>query len=211
MLVACKLSATSPSTVFALDGACALLVGGSIWFLSGACKDVRKHVPHGGRGFDLNGQYNGGMSRWDGDDWELTLGIHMPKLSDEVGSPKIARQKGWMPRIDLLESSTHLMVRAELAGVPSRNVQIVYNSTRNTLTIRGDRPDELAKTPQRFQPHLLEIDEGGFSRELLLPEVELDMNHIRTEFKHGILTILLPKVGQENPVYVVEQVTLRKR
>lgn len=151
------------------------------------------------------------MSRWDGDDWELTLGIQLPKMSDEVGSPKIARQKGWMPRIDLLESSSHLMVRAELAGVPARNVQIVFNPNRHTLIIKGTRPDDLANSPMRFQPHLLEIDEGSFSREVLLPEVELDMGQVRTEMKNGILTILLPKAGQDEPVYVVEKVTLRKR
>lgn len=151
------------------------------------------------------------MSRWDDDNWELMLGASMPKLDDEVGAPKIARQKGWMPRIDLLEAASHLLVRVELAGVPARSIHVSYQPKKNKMVIRGERFDELPPgASQRYQPLLLEIEEGSFSREILLPDVELNLQEIKSEFRNGILTIVLPKAGGETSVMVVEKVTVKK-
>ena len=151
------------------------------------------------------------MSRWDDDSWELLLGSSMPKLDDELGAPKVARQKGWMPRIDLLEAPGHLLVRVELAGVRARSIHVTLRPERHTMVIRGERLDELPPdAAHRYQPLLLEIEEGTFSREILLPDVELDMGSIKSEFKNGILSIFLPKSGGEAHVMVVEKVTIKK-
>lgn len=134
----------------------------------------------------------------------------MPRRQDEVGAPKIARQKGWMPRIDLLEASNHFLVRAELAGVFANRIHLAYNGDRHSLTIRGERTDDLANVPQRYEPHLLEIEEGGFSREITLPAVDVDLNGVKTQLKNGILTIMIPKVPSDTTVFVVEKVTVKK-
>src|SRR5690606_12964361 len=139
--------------------------------------------------------------------WDLLFSINMPRLNDEVGTPKIARQKGWMPRIDLLEADTHILVRAELAGVPASRVQVAYNPDRHVLILRGERPDDLSLGPYRYQPHLLEIEEGSFSREITLPTIELNIHHVKSQFNNGILNILIPKVGQDPTVIVVEKIT----
>ncbi len=146
------------------------------------------------------------MNRRDLEEWELLLGLTMPRQSEEVGSFKIARQRGWMPRIDLLEASSHILIRVELAGVPGHHVTLSYNGDRNTLLIRGERPDELVRQPIRYQPHLLEIEEGVFAREIVLPEGDLDIAAVKTQLKNGILAITIPKIAKTTQVIVVEQV-----
>lgn len=147
------------------------------------------------------------MSRREKDDWSLTLSVQLPRFSDEVGAPKIARQKGWMPRIDLLEADSHLLVRVELAGVPQSNIQLSYNLDRNSLVIRGYRADDTHSHHERYQPHLLEIEEGTFAREVHLPTPDLLLKEVRTQLKSGILCIMIPK-SADSSITVVEHVTV---
>lgn len=146
------------------------------------------------------------MNRRDLEEWELLLGFSVPRASEEYGSYKIARQRGWMPRIDMLEAADHLLIRVELAGVPADHVSLNYNADRNTLLIRGERPDELGRLATRYQPHLLEIEEGMFGREIVLPDAELDLNAVKTQLRNGILIITLPKRAKTSQVIIVEQV-----
>lgn len=150
------------------------------------------------------------MNRRDVEEWELLLGITVPKVTEEIGSFKIARQRGWMPRIDLLEAPAHVLIRVELAGVPGHLITLSHNADRNSLLIKGNRPDELGALPERYQPHLLEIEEGGFAREVTLPADNLDIAAVKTQLKNGILSIILPKKPTTTQVIVVEHIKVNK-
>lgn len=115
-----------------------------------------------------------------------------------------------MPRIDLLEAEHHILVRAELAGVHQGKVTLSYNADRHTLTLKGERLDDLRLSQDRYQAHLLEIEEGAFSREVPLPTAVIDFGAAKASFKNGILSVILPKLRQHEPVFIVERVTIKK-
>lgn len=129
-------------------------------------------------------------------------------MTEEVGSPQIARQQGWMPRVDVLEAQTHVLVRVELAGVPTNHVFLSYNPQKNALVVRGERPGE--PEANRYEAHILEIETGQFSRDVPLPEVNLDLRSVKSEMKNGILSIYIPKESAGDQVVIVERITVTK-
>lgn len=147
------------------------------------------------------------MSRREADEWIFNI---QGRVSEEVGTPQIARQRGWMPHIDLLESETHLLIRVDLAGVPPRAIHISFNEERSILTLKGERPNGIEPTSPRYKAHLLEIEEGEFSREIVLPELHLAYESTKAEMKLGILSILIPILDQDDHVVVVERLTMTK-
>lgn len=148
------------------------------------------------------------MSRHDVEEWILEIDPSFAGL--EVGKPKFVRQRGWMPKVDILEAESHLLIRAELAGVQSSQVQITLNRDRNSITLRGHRPDDLILRNEPYQAHLLEIEEGQFFRELLLPKGRFEFQHMTAQLKNGILGIIIPKAGQADPIVIVEQITIKR-
>lgn len=148
------------------------------------------------------------MPRRDIEEWILEL--EPSHSGQEFGRTKFARQRGWMPKVDVLESETHLLIRVELAGVTTDQIQITLNRERNSLSLRGHRPDDLALREDTYQAHLLEIEEGAFFREILLPRGDFDFAHMGAKLKNGILAVAIPKAGLENPVFVVERVTIKR-
>jgi HSP20 family protein len=141
-------------------------------------------------------------------DWIAHLGYELKWLSgDFTGAPPtIAQQRGWTPRIDLLESEDFFLVRAELAGVRASEVSLRYYADRNALVIRGQRIEDDDEGALSAAPHLLEIDFGEFSREIALPESTMILAEgVKTHFRSGLLYILLPKRDQEESSVVVEK------
>lgn len=152
------------------------------------------------------------MSRRDPDEWilEIESALTGRDSNRELSSPKFVRQRGWMPKVDVLESEQHLLIRAELAGVTHQNIQIGFNQERNSLTIKGNRPDDLCNRAEPLQAHLLEIEEGSFLREILLPKGQFIWSRIQAQHKNGILTITIPKDSSEQTILVVEQITIHR-
>lgn len=138
-------------------------------------------------------------------EWVAHLGHELKWLTGELtGSPFVARHHGWTPRIDLIESEDFFLVRVELAGVRPDGVQVNYHPERHSLTVKGDRTDTLLKG-DKASPHLLEIDYGGFSRDIELPPCPLCVEGVRTQFRNGILAIVLPKLAQNHVTVVIEE------
>ncbi|MBA4292988.1 hypothetical protein C0431_08450 [bacterium] len=148
------------------------------------------------------------MNRRDVEEWILEIGPNL--ASREITTPKFVRQRGWMPKIDVLESDRALLVRAELAGVTNQNIHIGINRDRNSLTIKGQRPDDLYAREEQMQAHLLEIEEGPFYREILLPKGKFRFQEIQAHHKNGILNITIPKDTPDEPILVVEQITIKR-
>ena len=148
------------------------------------------------------------MPKRHGEEWFLTISPIVASM--EVGVPQVARQRGWMPRIDLLESETEVLIRAELAGVDPQSVVINLHEARGVIVLRGERTDDLAQRDPTYRPHLLEIEEGPFMREIVLPEAEFDFKGIQAHAKCGVLSIHVPKQSRATTVVVVESITRRK-
>lgn len=136
------------------------------------------------------------MSRRNRDDFFWQGGADLNKLSEELSSlrPKIASNKSWEPVVDLTEETTRLVLKAEIAGVSSENVELSYINERHSILIRGERAEDVESDEDRIGVFQLEILYGQFEREILLPdEIDIDVSNIRALFRNGILIILIPK------------------
>ncbi len=95
----------------------------------------------------------------------------------------------WMPRVDVFEKDTNLVVRAEVPGVDPEHIDVTVES--GTLTITGSRSFEKDEEIEGGF-HRKEIFEGRFKRTVLLPE-GTDADAVTASTKDGILEVSVPK------------------
>ena len=127
----------------------------------------------------------------------------MNKMLDQMhkGYFGFAPSETWTPNVNLYETDEAYLVCADLAGVDKDKIDVTVVDGR--LTFRGaravpTRPDcavgahvEPAGS-KRVRVHLMEIDHGGFSREVELPH-DVDKQRIAAVYRDGMLWIELPK------------------
>lgn len=147
------------------------------------------------------------MGHRDEDEWQDQIFKEMQRLAGEMAGAglKPARSKGWSPRIDLIETETHVVLKVELAGVPAEKVAIHYSATKHSLTLKGWRQDENVFPNERQTAHQLEIDYGEFWREVPMPDVPLNVEEVKASTKAGMLLLAIPK-AEKAPT----QLTVRK-
>lgn len=135
------------------------------------------------------------MPRREIEEWFWQLGGEIHSLNEELtaGRPKLARARFWEPRIDLIEEDHRLLLKAEIAGVNGEDVQLLYLPERHSIVIRGVRPEEDPTDGNRTGIHQLEIYYGDFQREVQLPDIRIDPNGIRAQYRNGILLVMIPK------------------
>ncbi len=135
------------------------------------------------------------MGHRDEDEWQDQIFKEMQRLAGEMAGAglKPARSKGWTPRIDLIETETHVVLKVELAGVAAEKVAIHYSATKHSLTLKGWRQDENAFPQERQTAHQLEIEYGEFWREVSLPDVPLNVEDVKASFRAGLLLLAVPK------------------
>lgn len=93
----------------------------------------------------------------------------------------------WSPVMDIYETETEFIVRAELPEVKQSDIDIKVKD--NTLTINGERRLHSAIMEGY---HRIERAYGRFARSFLLPG-SVDQDNIKATLKDGILQIILPK------------------
>lgn len=123
--------------------------------------------------------------------WQLNA--ELQRLSDEVIRGWIAAgtRRGWRPNVDVRETETSFIVVVELAGVDPADLEVEYNASRQSLTIRGTRgaPAETEQTSSRR----LEILYGEFEREVLLDGAAKTFAGVRATYRDGFLVVWVPK------------------
>jgi len=101
---------------------------------------------------------------------------------------------GWTPACDIYEDGEEIVVRADLAGVEPKDVDIRFEN--GVLTVKGER--KLEQEDKRENYHRLELSYGTFTRGFSLPAT-IDPEKIRAESKQGVLLIHLPKKLEAKP------------
>jgi HSP20 family protein len=101
---------------------------------------------------------------------------------------------GWTPSVDVYEDGEEVVVRAELAGVDPKDVDIRFEN--GVLTLKGER--RLEREDKRENYHRVELSYGTFTRSFSLPGT-VDLEKIRAESKNGVLAIHLPKKLEAKP------------
>ena len=101
----------------------------------------------------------------------------------------------WQPSVNLYETTNAYLVCVDLAGVDKEKIDVEVADHR--LKLRGARDvptyDGLKTEPhEKVRIHLMEIDHGGFSREVELP-IDADRRKISATYRNGMLWIEIPK------------------
>ena len=115
-------------------------------------------------------------------------------FGDERLQFRAGESVGWTPACDIYEDGEEIVVRAELAGVEPKDVEIRFEN--GVLTLKGER--KLEKEDKRENYHRLELSYGTFTRAFSLP-ASIDAEKIRAESKHGVLLVHLPKKPEAKP------------
>lgn len=93
----------------------------------------------------------------------------------------------WSPPVDIYETETEFVVKAEVPEVKGDDLSIKFES--NILTIEGER---MTKRSELGGYHRIERPYGRFRRSFVLPD-PVDKDSIRATLHNGVLNIILPK------------------
>ena len=101
--------------------------------------------------------------------------------------------RGVFPAVNIFSERDGYLVRLEIPGVAPDQLNI--ETQGRTLTIKGKRERH---GPEHVSFHRRERNAGEFSRSLQLPE-SFDPARAEATYKHGILTIRIPKKEESRP------------
>jgi HSP20 family protein len=101
------------------------------------------------------------------------------------------------PRMDIHESENALEINAELPGVSQNDVDLRIEG--DVLTVRGEKRNER----QDKQAHIVERSYESFQRSVQLPFAP-DPAQVEASFDHGVLTVVLPKKGQQEKAQKIQ-------
>lgn len=148
------------------------------------------------------------MARRKVDEWYWQVGPDFHRISEELtrSRPSVASGKYWEPRADVMDLGDRILIRMELAGVRGEDIGLLYNEDRNCIFIRGVRTEE-AIEEDRLGFYQLEIPYGEFAREVDLPDVPIQADAIRAQYRNGFLLVMIPK-GER--VVVKTTITIKK-
>jgi HSP20 family protein len=101
------------------------------------------------------------------------------------------RVSGFTPPVDVHETEEEYLVKIDLPGVKSADVNVEVNE--NVLSISGSRVADETGTAQ-----LVERPYGTFTRTLTLPQ-GVDSDSIEAGYHDGVLELRIPKPAERKP------------
>jgi len=104
------------------------------------------------------------------------------------------RRRAWAPRVDVVDREDSLLIRAEVPGVASEDLEIT--TERGALSISGTRSESLRRESDAFR--VREIVGGDFRRSITLPE-GLDLDSITATCNDGVDEIAIGKSAEVLP------------
>jgi HSP20 family protein len=103
-------------------------------------------------------------------------------------SPIFDEEKRFVPAFDLAENEDAYVVRAEIAGIHVKDLDIQF--TDGVLTVKGEKKQEKEDKLENY--HRVERRYGSFQRSFRIP-VNVQEDKIDANYKDGVLTLVLPK------------------
>lgn len=98
----------------------------------------------------------------------------------------------WLPPVDVVETESEVIVRAELPGVAEDALELSISGDQ--LTLSGQKAT--GSEPETAEVHRREIRGGDFRRSVRLPE-GVDADRAEAALVRGILTLRMPKTQPE--------------
>ena len=108
----------------------------------------------------------------------------------------------WAPPVDIYETGSNLVIKAELAGIDPKDVEVRVEN--GTLTISGERKSE--KEVKDGGYHRVERSYGSFQRSFNLPPT-VSSENVTADYKDGVLTLNLAKREEAKPKTIKIQVS----
>ena len=118
--------------------------------------------------------------------WMRPFSWDFPAL-DEIRVPL----GGKMPRVDVINRSKEVVIRAEIPGVEKRDLDVTM--TDSAVTITGSTKTERKEEKEDY--YRSEISKGSFSRTVELPD-SVDAAKAKANFSDGVLEIRVPKLKE---------------
>lgn len=118
---------------------------------------------------------------------KISSSVHFVTRATAVGGRDSAANGHWVPNTDVYATDNGLVVKVELAGMRSENLEITVEGNR--LLIRGDRPDGCRAPKCHFL--VMEINYGPFESVLELPP-GYDLSQAKAAYLNGFLRIDVP-------------------
>ncbi len=101
--------------------------------------------------------------------------------------------QGPFPPINVFQQGHDVLAVIELPGVDKNDLQI--QAENNTIRISGRKA---VTYPEGVSLHRRERVKGEFDRSITLP-VQVDADHIKAEYRDGILALFLPRSESDKP------------
>jgi len=117
--------------------------------------------------------------------------MHFIHRGSAMGGRAGAASGRWVPNTDVYATDTGLVVKVELAGMKSENLEITVEGHR--LRISGSRPDVCRAHKCNFL--VMEISYGPFESVLELPP-GYDLSQAKAIYVNGFLRIDVPLAHQ---------------
>jgi HSP20 family protein len=95
----------------------------------------------------------------------------------------------WVPNTDVYTTDQGLVIKVELAGMQSENLQITVEGTK--LRIAGERPDG-CRAPKFINFLAMEINYGQFENVLEIPAA-YDLSQAKASYLNGFLRVDVPQ------------------
>ena len=99
------------------------------------------------------------------------------------------RESPWRPAADVYRSQNGWIVKFELAGVRSDDIELTVQGNR--LTLRGVRRDDCTAL-EGCHYYQMEIAYSFFERSLALP-CDLERANVTSEYRDGMLLVRIPE------------------
>lgn len=109
----------------------------------------------------------------------------------------------WTPAVEIKETDQELILKAEIPGIDAKDLEVEVGEDR--VTIVGEHQEEKSTENKEKNYFHSELHYGKFQRVIPLPMV-IKTDAIKSDFKHGVLTLTLPKA--ENMAKKVVKVNL---
>jgi HSP20 family protein len=148
------------------------------------------------------------MVRWEPFRDLISLQERMNRMFDESYRSRTGSEDdwalggSWAPPVDIYERDGNIVLKAELAGLDPKDVDIRVEN--NVLTLRGERRFENEVKRENF--HRVERSYGTFTRSFTLPSV-VDTERIKADFKDGVLQVTLPTKEEAKPKQIAINAT----
>ena len=100
----------------------------------------------------------------------------------------------WAPAVDIAENENEYEVRADLPGIPKKDINVSVDN--GVLTLSGERKEE--RTEGKGANRRIKRYYGTFSRSFSLPG-SVDTEKVKAAYKDGVLAVTLPKREEAKP------------